>query len=109
MGTNKWTGPNKGTEGIKSITEVIQRYEVHVESRLIASVPLIGRADRRRTFRIDSTQDEAEHPALSSGSRSAFCWTTNASTSPIPSLCNVRWCLDSIRCRSVGYLDEPTI
>ena len=32
---------NKGTEGIKSITEVIQRHEVHVGSRLIASVPLI--------------------------------------------------------------------
>ncbi len=35
---------NKGTEGIKSITEVIQRYEVHVESRLIAPVPLIRNA-----------------------------------------------------------------
>ena len=33
---------NKGTEGIKSVTEVIQRHEVHVGSRLIASVPLIG-------------------------------------------------------------------
>ena len=32
---------NRETEVIKSITEVIQRYEVHVESRLIASVPLI--------------------------------------------------------------------
>ena len=38
---NKGTA-NKGTEGIKSITEVIQRHEVHVGSRLIASVPLIG-------------------------------------------------------------------
>ena len=35
---------DKGTEGIKSITEVIQRYEVHVESRLIASVPLTATA-----------------------------------------------------------------
>ena len=32
---------NKGTDGIKSITEVIQRHEVHVGSRLIASVSLI--------------------------------------------------------------------
>ena len=36
---------NKGTEGIKSITEVIQRHEVHVESRLIASVPLIAKPE----------------------------------------------------------------
>ena len=34
-------GRNKGTEGIKLITEVIQKNEVHVESRLIASVPLM--------------------------------------------------------------------
>ena len=32
---------NKGTEGIKLITNVIQRYEVHVGSCLIIRVPLI--------------------------------------------------------------------
>ncbi len=35
---------NKGTEEIKLITKVVQRYEVHVESRLIASVSLIRHA-----------------------------------------------------------------
>ena len=35
---------NRGTEGIKSITEVIQRHGVHVGSRLIASAPLIRNA-----------------------------------------------------------------
>ena len=38
-------GRNKGTEEIKLITEVIQRYEVHVESRLIAFVPLTADRD----------------------------------------------------------------
>ena len=40
-GTEGIKSRNKGTDGIKSITEVIQRHEVHVEIRLIASVPLI--------------------------------------------------------------------
>ena len=49
---------NRGTEGIKSITEVIQRYEVHVGSRLIASVPLI-----RNALRANAISDPREEPA----------------------------------------------